>query len=75
CRRHPSIQRPSSMRSWVTSATITLSIHSLHERLAPTLDRATLQGQDPQLQNSICPSYLVIPRELLRTVRYRGDGN
>ncbi|CAN0047461.1 unnamed protein product [Ectocarpus sp. 6 AP-2014] len=48
---------------------------SLQERLTLLLDRATLQGQDRHLQNSICPSNFVIPRELLRTVPCRGDGN
>ncbi|CAN0572071.1 unnamed protein product, partial [Ectocarpus sp. 12 AP-2014] len=48
---------------------------SLQERLTLLLYRATMQGQDRHLQNSICPSNFVIPRELLRTVPCRGDGN
>ncbi|CAN0092979.1 unnamed protein product, partial [Ectocarpus sp. 8 AP-2014] len=48
---------------------------SLQERLAHLLDRGTLQGQRRELQNLICPSNLVIPRELLRTVPCIGDGN
>ncbi|CAN0315953.1 unnamed protein product, partial [Ectocarpus fasciculatus] len=48
---------------------------SLQERLAHLLDRATLQGQRRELQNLICPSNLVIPRELLRTVPCKGGDN
>ncbi|CAN0590249.1 unnamed protein product, partial [Ectocarpus sp. 12 AP-2014] len=47
----------------------------LQERLAHLLDRGTLQGQRRELQNLICPSNLVIPRELLRTVPCIGDGD
>ncbi|CAM9807287.1 unnamed protein product, partial [Ectocarpus sp. 4 AP-2014] len=53
----------------------TIRALSPQERLALILDRGTLQGQHRELQDLICPSNLVIPRELLRTVSCRGDGN